>query len=446
MQSAVFASSFTSLAADVAARKPPATSIEIPGVKPASALEVRPAPEMVPFGIAALDELTGGVPRGALTEMVGPASSGRTSVTMSLMAEVTRRQEVCAVIDATDSFDPVSAEAAGVDLKRVLWVRCGKNSGQQTVNSGQRQKVNRAQQTVNSEKQSQPSSSPSFQANAQSESNTQKVHQAITSGCFEAARGRREPSTMNNVAPPAKNISWSIHENYDARLRHAMMNGGETRESWSGTQIREARKTEHVPTRGSWSVNRGAKGSPIRRNFEEIRRAKWNRLDQALKATDLLIQSGGFGLIVIDLGDISPEQARRIPLTSWFRFRRAVENTPTILLLVARDSCAKTCASLVMQLGAEPKKSGQGTVDRGQKQWGMASGECLEKNKESGIRSRESAKNHGSVSIMQRSLAHVCLLDGLRVQVELLRTRLERKPVRSAKAQLETRTLWKRSG
>ncbi len=95
-------------------------------VRPASALEVRPAPAMVPFGIESLDAMTGGVPRGALTELFGPASSGRTSVMMSLIASVTRRQEVCAVIDVTDSFDPASAEAAGADLKRLLWVRCGK--------------------------------------------------------------------------------------------------------------------------------------------------------------------------------------------------------------------------------------------------------------------------------------------------------------------------------
>jgi RecA/RadA recombinase len=67
--------------------------------------------------------------------MVGPASSGRTSVMFALMAEVTRRQEVCALIDVTDSFDPASAEAAGVDLKRVLWVRCGKNSDPPEVRS-----------------------------------------------------------------------------------------------------------------------------------------------------------------------------------------------------------------------------------------------------------------------------------------------------------------------
>ena len=41
--------------------------------------------------------------------------------------------------------------------------------------------------------------------------------------------------------------------------------------------------------------------------------------------------------------------ARRIELSTWFRFRRAVENTPTILLLLGEESCAKSCASLVLR-------------------------------------------------------------------------------------------------
>src|SRR4051812_42163812 len=141
MSSVATARDLSSIAADVAVRRPPATSpsFAIPGVRTASALEIRPAPDMMPFGIPALDVLTGGVPRGALTEMVGPASSGRTSVMLTLMAEVTRRQEVCALVDVTDSFDPASAEAAGVDLKRVLWVRCGKASSQESVVRSQRE-------------------------------------------------------------------------------------------------------------------------------------------------------------------------------------------------------------------------------------------------------------------------------------------------------------------
>ena len=87
-------------------------------------LRERVAPLTVPFGIAALDELTGGLPRGALTEIVGLASSGRTGTMLSALAGATRRHEVCALVDASDSFDPASAAAAGVDLERLLWVRC----------------------------------------------------------------------------------------------------------------------------------------------------------------------------------------------------------------------------------------------------------------------------------------------------------------------------------
>ncbi len=55
-------------------------------------------------------------------------------------------------------------------------------------------------------------------------------------------------------------------------------------------------------------------------------------------------------MVVLDLGDIPTESVRRVPLTSWFRFRRAVEPTATVLLLIEQESCAKTCASLVVRL------------------------------------------------------------------------------------------------
>ena len=87
-------------------------------------LRERVAPLTVSTGLAALDALTGGLPRGALSEIAGPASSGRTGVMLAALAGATRRQEVCALVDASDSFDPASAVEAGVDLDRLLWVRC----------------------------------------------------------------------------------------------------------------------------------------------------------------------------------------------------------------------------------------------------------------------------------------------------------------------------------
>ena len=385
-------------------------------VRPASALEVRPAPAMVPFGINGLDALTGGVPRGALTELFGPASSGRSSVMLSLMASVTRRQEVCALIDVTDSFDPLSGEAAGIDLRRMLWVRCGK-SGQCTVDSGQK--------VVSASSQSRPRS-----------------------------------SSMNSVAPPAKNISWSIHQNYDTRLRHAITGGcfemtrGREAVASSPQQMWErAHSARSVmgrkpvqPEQGSTpasllcgraGIYPGVSDAPLTRALapDKSPTSKWTRLDQALKATDLLLQSGGFGLIVIDLGDISAEQAHRIPLTSWFRFRRVVENTPTILLLVARDSCAKTCASLVLQLSGNGQWSGSKKTEKDIGNSGQI-----------GLAYPLPTIHYplsGTPSTVHRP--HTNLLDGLDVRVELVRTRLERKPARST-GSLQTQTLWRKSG
>jgi len=98
---------------------------KLAGVIPASRLDVRPAPQMVPSGVREIDTLTGGLPRGCLTEICGPASSGRTSVLLAALAAATQRQEVCALVDISDAFNPHSAAAAGVNFEKMLWVRCG---------------------------------------------------------------------------------------------------------------------------------------------------------------------------------------------------------------------------------------------------------------------------------------------------------------------------------
>src|SRR6266436_1115782 len=209
---------------------------KLAGVTPASQLEVRPSPEMVSSGIREIDALTGGLPRGCLSEIWGSASSGRTSVLLAALAAATRREEVCALVDATDALDAVSAAAAGVDLERLLWIRCGKTG----------------------------------------------------------------------VGPQISD---------------------------SRPQISDLK-------------------SEVRRPKSEVR-----SLEQTLRVTDLLLQSGGFGLVAIDLGDVPHSAARRMPLASWFRFQRAVEPTPTVLLVVAQEPCAQACASLLIRLQSGKKLS-----------------------------------------------------------------------------------------
>lgn len=78
----------------------------------------------LPTGLPELDRLlAGGFPQGRLSEITGRLSSGRTSLALTLLARATRAEEVVAVVDGSDAFDPASARAAGVALERVLWVR-----------------------------------------------------------------------------------------------------------------------------------------------------------------------------------------------------------------------------------------------------------------------------------------------------------------------------------
>ena len=80
--------------------------------------------DLAETGQASLDELlTGGFARGHLSEIVGPRSSGRTSLLASVLAAATARGEVVALIDTCDRFDPVSGATAGLDLSSLLWVR-----------------------------------------------------------------------------------------------------------------------------------------------------------------------------------------------------------------------------------------------------------------------------------------------------------------------------------
>jgi recombination protein RecA len=265
------------------------------GVAPASRICERPPVPTVPFGVAEVDALTGGLPRGALTEICGAASSGRTSLLLAVMAEATRRQELCALVDVSDSFDPHSAASAGVDLERLLWIRC---------------------------------------------------------------RG------------PQANAAWQRN---DSCMRRAGSNPN-----------------------------------------SENRKSQFARMEQALKAADLLLQAGGFGLVVMDLADVPSSMARRIPLTSWFRFRRAVENTPAALLVLEEEPHAKSCASLVLQLR--------------------------------GLRLRAQQERRLREVSPARIPSHARVLEGLEVEAEVLRDMGNRKPPGKASAEFASQTEWRIGG
>jgi recombination protein RecA len=95
---------------------------------------VRPT---TPTGVDTVDGLLeGGLPVGVLTEIVGPESSGRTSLALSSIAQLTAVGKVCAWVDVSDMLKPESAAAAGIALPKLLWVRAAASSANTTNREG----------------------------------------------------------------------------------------------------------------------------------------------------------------------------------------------------------------------------------------------------------------------------------------------------------------------
>lgn len=112
--------------APAARRLPPdaGTRAETPGLLGPE--RTRPETSRLATALAPLDALLdGGFPRGQLSELVGPRTSGRTRLSLGLLAAVTGRGGWAALVDVVDGLDPASAAALGVTVDRLLWVRCG---------------------------------------------------------------------------------------------------------------------------------------------------------------------------------------------------------------------------------------------------------------------------------------------------------------------------------
>jgi recombination protein RecA len=281
----------------------------------------RAAAELEPSGVAELDAvLGGGFPRGSLVELCGPASSGRTSLAFSLLARATERQEACAFVDVSDSLHPISLAAAGVELPRLLWIRCGE--------TGDR---------VPDLKTS------SYFAPADEEIRKTRGFDSASKKQIPVHGWRHPRELMRGVdqAIPSL-IGKQTTSGQSAQIHVAARCAGE--------QVERDRELPRRGFRTPRSLPSLCESNPplqVRSGGRSVK--PWKRLEQALKTTDLLLHGGGWGVVVVDLGGISWVDARRINLSMWFRFRRAIENTPTILLLLGEESCAKSCASLVLR-------------------------------------------------------------------------------------------------
>jgi hypothetical protein len=180
---------------------------------------------VVPTGMADLDaRLEGGLPRGHLSEVIGPRSSGRLAIIVSALAGATMRGEAVALVDPLDMFDPVSASASGVDFERMLWVRGDASSS----------------------------------------------------------------------------------------------------------------------ARVSLSCEYGSLQKSV---------------DRAIKALNIVLQAGrvgpeagGFGLVVLDLGEVAAQTIKRLPYTTWLRLHRVIEASETACVLIGSEPIARSSGGVTIQL------------------------------------------------------------------------------------------------
>jgi len=78
--------------------------------------------KIIPTGCLTLDYAIGcgGIPRGRITEIYGPESSGKTTVTLHVIAEAQKAGMTCAFIDAEHALDPIYAQALGINVKELI--------------------------------------------------------------------------------------------------------------------------------------------------------------------------------------------------------------------------------------------------------------------------------------------------------------------------------------
>jgi hypothetical protein len=206
---------------------------------------------VAPTGAPALDAvLSGGLPRGELSEIAGPQSAGRTTLLLQVIAAATHRGEIAAIVDTFDRLDLASVVAAGIDLDRLLWVR------------------------------------------------------------------------GHDISRP--------------------QGSGLRPQGWA--------RSEALDSPGARGLGPGALIDRV--------------LERAIKAFGLVLQSGGFGVVALDVTDAPPAALNRLPFTTWMRVQRMIEGSETACLLVGPHPLARSASGLTLSLTGGSRWAGHADRSR----------------------------------------------------------------------------------
>lgn len=264
---------------------------------------------VAPTGIQEIDELLhGGFPIGALSEIVGPECSGRTSLALTFVANLTQAGKVCAWVDVSDTLHPESAAALGVDLSRLLWIRCGRSTESAPLPDSSVRGLRMAEKPPK-----------------------QKPELPQGGGAHPRMEAKGLSTAVSNLLTTAPRCAEAQPTTQPLPKRLIPKQQGPQLTPFPAPQIRA------TPKRKSWS-----------------------RLEQGLRVSDLLLQAGGFSCIVLDMGSLNAEYALRVPLATWFRFRAAAERLQSNVLLLTQHACSRNSAGLVLRL--DPADQGKGNV------------------------------------------------------------------------------------
>jgi recombination protein RecA len=282
---------------------------KIPSALTPAAKMVRP---VVSSGIEPLDAiLRGGFPVGAVSEITGPECSGRTSLAHSFVARVIESGKIAAWIDVSDTLDPASAAAAGIDLRRLLWIRCG-------------------------------------------------VTEALSP---EQVRGFKLPDAYMISATPKKGLhggGCGTHPRHEAKGLSDAVNGLLQADPISPRCAELQRKAR------PGQVTYSSLSLPVISSTQRCSvSSPYQRVEQGLKSADLILQAGGFGAIVLDLGSVAPEVVSRVDLATWHRYRVAAERTQSSIVLLTQYVCAKSSAELLLRLHPAETLRNEATVFSG---------------------------------------------------------------------------------
>ena len=291
-------------------------------------------PRLSSSGIPQIDALLGGgLPIGGITELTGLASSGLTSMAFSLLAEAAA-ESACAYIDVNDTLDPKTAAASGVNLGNLLWVRMANLAVKPETRQPPR--IGSSQPIVTDTRKMVGGHCGSH-------------HPRTETKGLDAALGKmlveKPESQLQKMegTPGHPNRELSLASAPEEQVKYEHFNARHPDES------DPIRKANHIAA----TQARMRAQAPILVSSASGKPEKpWGRLEKAIRATDQVLQSGGFRVVVLDLASVPQEQALRIPSATWFRFRRAAQESDAIFLLLTQVPCARSSATCVLECSA----------------------------------------------------------------------------------------------